>query len=98
MAAILVNVRTTIDLPPSLLRAAKRLAAERQTTLSEVVSDALGAHLGAKRRGTPDKPFELIVRGRAGGRFPTAAEIGAATDEEDLAALRIPGIPRRAAP
>jgi hypothetical protein len=91
-------VRTTIDLPPALLRAAKRLAVERQTTLSAVVSEALGAYVGATRRGAPDKPFELIVRGQAGGRFPTAAEIAAASDEEDVAALRIPGTPRRAAP
>jgi hypothetical protein len=89
-------VRTTIDLPPRVLSAAKRVAAERQTTLSAVVNEALGAYLGAARRRTPDKPFELIVRGRAGARFPTPAEIAAAVDEEDRAALRIPGLPRSA--
>jgi len=91
-------VRTTVDLPPRLLTAAKRIAAERQTTLSAVVNDALGAYLGATQRRSPEKPFELIVRGRAGARFPTPSEIAAVSDEEDRAALRIPGIPRRAAP
>jgi hypothetical protein len=91
-------VRTTIDLPPRVLSAAKRIAAERQTTLSAVVNDALGAYLGAVRRRSTDKPFELIVRGRAGARFPTPAEMAAASDDEDLAALRIPGLARRATP
>ena len=91
-------MRTTIDLPPGLLSAAKLIAAERQTTLSAVVSEALGGYLGTAQRRSPDKPFELIVRGRPGGRFPTPAEIEAATDEEDRAALRIPGVPRRVAP
>jgi hypothetical protein len=91
-------MRTTIDLPLRLLTAAKRIATERQTTLSAIVSDALGAYLGAARRRSPDKPFELIVRGRAGARFPTPAEIAAVSDEEDRTALRIPGVPRRAAP
>lgn len=91
-------MRTTIDLPPRVLTAAKRIAAERQTTLSALVNDALAVYLGAARRRSPEKPFELIVRGRAGARFPTPAEIEAVADEEDRAALRIPGISRHAAP
>jgi hypothetical protein len=81
-----------------VLATAKRIAAERETTLSAVVTDALGAYLGAARERTPDKPFKLIVRGRAGARFPTTAEMAAVAEEEDTAALRIPGVPRRAAP
>jgi hypothetical protein len=91
-------MRTTIDLAPGVLTTAKRIAAERQTTLSAVVNEALGAYLGAARQRAPDKPFELIVRGRTGARFPTPAEIAATADEEDRAALRIPGLRRRADP
>jgi hypothetical protein len=90
-------MRTTIDLPLPLLAKAKRLSAERGTTLSALVGDALSAYLGTSRR-TKDKPFELIVRGRAGARFPTPPELASVSDEEDAAALRVPGIPRRAAP
>ena len=53
-------MRTTISLDDRLLRAAKRLAAQRGTTLSAVIADALRAQLASK----PDKPirpFKLIV-------------------------------------
>jgi hypothetical protein len=91
-------MRTTIDVPPRVLSAAKRIAAERQTTLSAVVNDALTAYLEGTRRRSPDKPFKLIVRGRAGARFPTPAEIRGASDDEGRAALRIPRVVRRADP
>jgi hypothetical protein len=88
-------VRTTIDLSARVLTAAKRIAAERRTTLSSIVNEALGEYLQAIRRHGSDKPFELIVRGRAGGRFPAPTEIASAMDEEDRAALCIPGMSRR---
>jgi hypothetical protein len=91
-------MRTTIDLPPRLLAAAKRIAAERATTLSAVVNDALGAYLGAAQVRASDKPFELLVRGRPGARFPTPAEIAESTDDEDRDALGIPGVSRHVAP
>jgi hypothetical protein len=91
-------VRTTVDLPQTLLSRAKQLAAERHTSLSAVVSEALGAYIGKARRSAADQPFELIVRGRPGARFPSPAEIAAVGDEEDVAALRVPGVLRRAPP
>lgn len=38
---MLINMRTTLVLDDRLFKAAKRIAAERKTTLSEVVNDAL---------------------------------------------------------
>jgi len=53
-------MRTTISLDERLLRAAKRLAAQRGATLSEVIADALRAQLAAKpARG--ERAFELVV-------------------------------------
>lgn len=91
-------MRTTVDLPLPLLTRAKRLAAERRTSLSAITSDALRVYLSATHRPVPDPPFELIVRGQAGARFPDPEEIAAIENEEDIAALRLPGVPRRAAP
>ena len=91
-------MRTTVDLAPPLLTKVKRLVAERGSTLSEVVSEALGAYLGATQRRVPDAPFNLIVRGRPGARFPSPDEIATLEDEEDVVALRVQRTPRRAAP
>ncbi len=90
-------MRTTVDLPDALLALAKSAAAKRGTTLSAVVAEALGAHL-ARKRAESAPPFELVVRGRAGARMPTAEEIEATLDDEDAAALRTPRGSRRAAP
>jgi hypothetical protein len=62
--AILVRMRTTVDLPEPLLRTAKRRAAERGVTLSELLGDALRGHL-ARRPAAIVPPFQLhTVRGR----------------------------------
>lgn len=53
-------MRTTISLDERLLRAAKRLAAQRGATLSEVIADALRAQLAAKPA-SPDRAFQLVV-------------------------------------
>jgi hypothetical protein len=53
-------MRTTITLDDRLLRAAKRLAAQRGTTLSQVIADALRAQLVAKPV-KPGRPFKLVV-------------------------------------
>lgn len=53
-------MRTTISLDEQLLRAAKRLAAQRGTTLSTVIADALRAQL-ATRRERDVRPFKLIT-------------------------------------
>lgn len=53
-------MRTTISLDERLLRAAKRLAAQRGATLSEVIADALRAQLAAKPA-TSNRAFQLVV-------------------------------------
>jgi len=53
-------MRTTIDLPEPMLRAAKRRAEERNVTLSEIVTDALRAELNTKPT-VSTKPFRLIT-------------------------------------
>jgi hypothetical protein len=83
-------MRTTIDLPAPVLARAKRLAAERDTTLSGVVTEALSRYLQSKQRPV-DEPFELIVCGKPGDPFPTASDIDAIESAEERLALRIPG-------
>jgi hypothetical protein len=90
-------MRTTIDLPAPILARAKRLAAERETTLSAVVTEALSLHLQGRRRPV-DGPFELVVCGKPGDPFPTAAEIDAIEEEEERLTLRIAGREPNATP
>jgi len=89
-------MRTTVDLDPRLLETAKRLALKERRTLSAVLGDALVAYLGSRRQTAQDPPFELLVRGKPRGRFPTAAEVAAIEEEEDMAALALPGRGSRA--
>jgi hypothetical protein len=84
------GMRTTVDLDPGLLETAKRLASKEQRTLSAVLGDALAAYLGSRRQSSKDPPFELLVRGKVNGRFPSAMEISALEEEEDRTALAIP--------
>jgi hypothetical protein len=91
-------MRTTVDLDPTVLDRAKRLALSEGKTLGSVLNEALAAHLGRRRQGAKDPPFELIVCGSPRGRFPSAEEIGALEEDEELEALRIPGAKRRASP
>jgi predicted transcriptional regulator len=44
-------MRTTLDLDEALLRRAKRLAAERHTTLTRIVEEALAAALAPRAAG-----------------------------------------------
>lgn len=89
-------MRTTVDLDPGLLETAKRLALKERRTLSALLGDALVAYLGSRRQTAKDPPFELLVRGEPRGRFPTASEVAAIEEEEDIAALVIPGRRSRA--
>lgn len=91
-------MRTTVDIDPAVLERAKKLAFSERRTLGSVLSDALAAYLGKRRSTSKDPAFELLVRGRPRGRFPTADELLAVDEEEDAARLRIPGTKRRAAP
>jgi len=76
------TMRTTIDLPAPVLARAKRLAAERATTLSAVIAEALSLHLQARRRPV-DEPFELIVCGKPDDPFPTSGQLAALEEDED---------------
>lgn len=50
-------MRTTLDIDDDLLRAARRRAAERGTTLTGVIEEALAAALATKP--AREKPFRL---------------------------------------
>ncbi len=88
-------MRTTIDLEEALLRRARERATASGTTLSRLVQEALRAYLRPRARAA-SAPFELITCGTPGGRCPTPAEMQEAVHDEDAAALRIPGVGRRA--
>ena len=53
-------MRTTVTLDDRLLRAARRHAAERGTTLSAVIEEALRAKLAGRAARSP-RPFELVT-------------------------------------
>lgn len=89
-------MRTTVDLDERLLERAKRLAASNGQTLGALLSTALASYLATRARRT-SSPFELIVRGRPGGRAPTAQEIAEIEEDEDRASLRLPRSGRSAA-
>lgn len=85
----MMKMRTTVDIDPAVLERAKQLAVKERRTLGSVLSDALAAYLGTKRRPAKDPAFDLIVRGRTDARFPTPAEIAAIEEEEETAALGV---------
>src|SRR5262249_46774287 len=93
-----IIMRTTVDLDDVLLERAKRLALSEGKTLSSVVGEALAAYVGKRRSQAADPPFELIVRGSPQDRFPSAAEIAAVEEPEEMAALNLPAGKRRASP
>jgi len=73
-------MRTTISLDDELLRRAKRAAADRGSTLSEVIADALRADLhGAAAEHT--EPFAMTTYFGEGGTHPDV-------DIDDNSALR----------
>ena len=75
---MLWRMRTTIRLEDELLRRAKRVAAERHLTLTQVISDALRAAL-APRAAQRRKPFRFpTFRGtgvRPGVKINSSAEL-----------------------
>lgn len=60
-------MRTTISLDDELLRRAKREAAERGTTLSGVIADALRCDLERGHPHQPLEPFTMVTFFGAGG-------------------------------
>lgn len=55
-------MRTTLDLEDALLRAAKRRAVERGTTLTKVIEDALRRLLHPARRSRAPFKLELLTK------------------------------------
>lgn len=90
-------MRTTIDIEKRLLERAKERAIRERRTLGALVNEALSAYLASRRAVEPDQPFDLLVRGKPGGRFPSPAELALAEEEDDRAALSLPRRRRRAA-
>jgi hypothetical protein len=91
-------MRTTVDLDEGVLERAKQAALRERRTLGSLLSEALAAYLGSHRASARDPRFELLVRGKRQGRFPTAADVAAVEDDEELGALAVPRTKRRAAP
>jgi hypothetical protein len=77
-------MRTTITIDEHLLRAAKRVAAQRGVTLSEVIQESLRAQLAAKPVGT-GRPFKLITfRGRGPRRGVDLDRTSALLEDDDV--------------
>ena len=91
-------MRTTVDIDDGLLERAKRLAHKEKQTLGAVVSQALAAYLGKRKAADKDPPFQLLVRGKAGARFPTSEEFTQVEEDEDQGPWAIPKVKRRATP
>jgi hypothetical protein len=62
-------MRTTINLPDELILRAKKAAVEADTTLTEIIANALRESLSRTRRMGPRKEFKVIAYGK-GGVFP----------------------------
>jgi hypothetical protein len=79
-------MRTTIDLPPALMRAAKARAAEHGESLKDLVSRAVAHEVGL--RGTPGRKagrvaLPLIARDATPSVLVTNEDIADALDAED---------------
>ena len=59
-------MRTTINLPDDLILRAKKAALEADTTLTEVIENALREALAKRRHKKPRREFKLITSGRGG--------------------------------
>lgn len=55
-------MRTTVRLPDDLMRQVKRLAADTERTLTQLIEDALREALGrARRRAPEEEPFRVLT-------------------------------------
>jgi hypothetical protein len=80
-------MRTTIDMPPRLMRAAKARAAQRGESLKELVNRAVAHELGlpsAPEAKTGRVVLPLIGRGVAPEARVTNEDIAAALDADDI--------------
>lgn len=63
---MLLHMRTTINLPDSLVARAKRLAAESRTTLTAIIESSLRETLARRRQNPKAPPPRLPVYGKKG--------------------------------
>jgi hypothetical protein len=61
-------MRTTVRLPDDLMRQVKRLAADTDRTLTQLIEDALREALARRARPPREVPFRLPTFGRGGLR------------------------------
>jgi hypothetical protein len=59
-------MRTTINLPDELIQRAKKAALEADTTLTEIIENALRESLARRSQKKPRREFKLITSGRGG--------------------------------
>jgi hypothetical protein len=84
-------MRTTIDMPPTLMRAAKAQAAERGESLKDLVSRAVAHELGlpsAAKAKTGRVTLPLIGREAAPEILVTSEDIASAVEAEDVERYR----------
>jgi hypothetical protein len=80
-------MRTTIDMPPTLMRTAKARAAERGESLKDLVNRAVAHELGlpsVPKGKTGRVTLPLIGRGAAPEVLITNEDIAAALDADDI--------------
>ena len=80
-------MRTTIDMPDALMRAAKARAADRGESLKDLVNRALAHELGlpsVPKRKTGRVTLPLIARDAAPTVLVTSDDIADALDAEDV--------------
>jgi len=65
---MLICMRTTIQMDPHLLKAAKKYAAEHRRTLTSVIEDAIREVLARSQAERPK--IELPISTRTGGAMP----------------------------
>jgi len=86
-------MRTTVELPPDLMRAAKARSAESGESLKTLLTRAVAAELEthAVRRGQTTRVALPLFGGSAGPRVrPSNADLERAVADADIAALRLP--------
>ena len=83
---MIIRMRTTLIIDDKLLREAKKVAADRNTTVSAVVNDALRESLANQTK--PARPFRLITYGDPSRPIDlTPADMKAILEEQDLHGL-----------
>jgi hypothetical protein len=70
-----IGMRTTLNLDDDLLRDAKRFAAERGTTLTAVMEDALRIHVRRVEKPKPRRRVRLPTFGVPGESFPPGVDL-----------------------